>query len=101
MKQLVCIFGLLAISAMVFPACGGPGITVESISGFTHEVSVRVPFHPPDDSVASLYIDDEGTAVFIKYIAIMARLTPKKSTGLRFIKQIRMEFCRLRNSGLS
>jgi len=70
---LIYLLGVVAVLAVFFPACVGPGISVESSIGFTHEVSVRVPFRPPDDSVASLYIDDEGTAIFIKIIEISHR----------------------------
>ena len=67
---LMCLLGVLVILAVFFPACGGPSISVESSIGFTHEASVHVPFKPPEDSVASLCIDDEGTAIFIKHIEI-------------------------------
>lgn len=77
--QLPYLLAVLAVIAVFFPACAGPGIAVKSGTGFTHEASVRIPFRPPDDSVASLNIDDEGTAVFIKHIEIHhGHVNPRK-----------------------
>lgn len=51
---------------MLLPACSKPNIDIASISGFSHEVSVKIPFDPMEDSSASLHIDSEGCAVFVK-----------------------------------
>ena len=67
---MIYMLVVLAVLALFFSGCAGPGISMKSSTGFTHEASVRVPFQPPEDSVASLYIDDEGTTVFIKHIEI-------------------------------
>ena len=54
---LTYLMGVVAVLAAFLPARAGPSISVESSTSFTHEASVRVPFRPPDDSVASLNID--------------------------------------------
>ena len=85
--RLICLMGMLVILVVFFPACAGPDISVKSSTGFTHEASVRVPFSPPDDSVASLRIDDEGIAVFIKHIEIHhGHVNPEKEYRLEIYK---------------
>jgi len=65
MKKVVTII-LMMVIIMALMACGRDSITIESSSGFSHEVSVRIPFNPMEDAAVSLYIDNDGRAVFVK-----------------------------------
>ncbi|MBN2077167.1 MAG: hypothetical protein JW762_16600 [Dehalococcoidales bacterium] len=64
MKKLIII--LLVIITVPLPGCSKPDIGVANVSGFSHEISVRIPYDPMEDSSARLYVNNEGRAVFIK-----------------------------------
>ena len=56
---------------------------MELISGFTHEVSVKIPFDPQNDTVASLRIDDEGnTALIMRDEIFHGKINPEKEYRL-------------------
>jgi hypothetical protein len=83
MKLLVYSALLLSLSGMLFAGCGKPEVNVDSVSGFTHEVSVRIPFDPQNDTVTSLRIDDEGnTALIMRDEILHGKVNPEKEYRL-------------------
>jgi hypothetical protein len=73
----------LIFALMFFLGCGSLNVSFTSNKGFRHETSVRVPFSPLDDPVATLYCDDEGNAIFTKHIEIFhGHVNPPKEYQL-------------------
>jgi hypothetical protein len=66
MKKVVTIILMMVTITVLSPGCSKPIIGMANVSGFCHEISVKIPFDPMEDSSARLYIDNEGRAVFIK-----------------------------------
>lgn len=77
----VLIFSLLII---LFAGFGDPEVNVDSVFGFTHEVSVRIPFDPQDDTVSSLRINDEGNTALVQRAEIShGKVNPEKEYRLQ------------------
>ena len=56
---------------------------MESVSGFTHEASVRIPFDPRNDTVLSLRINDEGNnALIMRDVIFHGKVNPEKEYRL-------------------
>jgi hypothetical protein len=80
---LIYLLGMVSVLAVFFPACDKPKVHVESVSGFTHEASVRISFDPQNDTVTSLRIDDDGnTALIMREEIFHGKVNPEKEYRL-------------------
>ena len=87
MKIIKCSFISIFVVIVFFSACGSPEVRVESVSGFTPEVSLRIPFDPQNDTVISLRIDDEGnTALTMRDEIFHGKVNPEKEYHLEGYK---------------
>lgn len=64
-KTKIFILMMVAIVSLV-SGCGSSEISIDSVSGFVHKTSVRIPFDPQKDLSARLKIDNDGNALFFK-----------------------------------